>query len=124
MRSVTSQGSAHARFRRALATGNATMVVAAAAEMGPLSLGDALAVCLVFLPHDGDRFERAAVRWHARYCLEQRPPADEAQLVLAALRALPGPARAAGAEALAELCELRGLLDAGAVLERWVDGGG
>jgi hypothetical protein len=117
---VSVQGSANARFRRALLTGNPTIVSAAAAELGTLSLSDALGVCLVFAPHDSARFERAAVRWQARYCLEQRPAADEAQLVAAALRALPGPAGAAGAEALLELCEARELRDAAAHIERWV----
>ena len=117
---MSAQGSPHARFRRALLTGNPTIVAAAAAELGALSLSDALGVCLVFAPHDRARFERAAVRWHARYCLEQRPAADEAQLAAAALRALPGPAGAAGAEALIELCEARGLRDAVEQIERWV----
>jgi hypothetical protein len=43
---VTSQGSAHARFRRALATGNPLLVRAAAAELGSISLADALSICL------------------------------------------------------------------------------
>ena len=117
---MSATGSPNARFRRALLTGNPTIVSAAAAELGKLSLADALGVCLVFAPHERARFERAAVRWHARYCLELRPAADEAQLVAAALRALPGPAGAAGAEALLELCEARGLRDAAEHVERWV----
>ena len=95
------------------------IVTAAAKDLDRLSLSDALAVCLELLPHDRTRYERAAVRWQARYCIEQRPAADEAQLVAAALRALPGPAAAAGAEALLELCEGRGLIEAAKMLERW-----
>ncbi len=117
---VSAQGSPNARFRRALLTGNPTIVSAAAADLGRLSLADALGVCLAFAAHDRARFERAAVRWHARYCLEQRPAADEAQLVAAALRALPGPAGSAGADALLELCEARELRDAIEHIERWV----
>src|SRR3954447_18755938 len=70
-----SQGSPYARFRTALRAGNPTVVAAAAAEVGQLSLADALAVCLVFLTLDPLRYERPAVRWHARFCLEQRPAA-------------------------------------------------
>lgn len=117
---LTSQGSPHARFTRALASRNPTLVVAAAAEMGPLTLADALAVTLVFLPHDRDRYDRASVRWHARWCLETRPRADEAALALAALHALPGPARQAAAEALIELLESRGLDAAAQALTRWL----
>jgi hypothetical protein len=117
---MTSQGSPHARFKRALASGNPTLVVAAAAELGRLSLGDALAVTLVFLPQDPARYERACVRWHARWCLEARPRADEAGLALAALRALPGPARHAAGEALLELLERRGIRDAARVMSAWL----
>jgi hypothetical protein len=120
MRSMTSQGSPHARFTRALASRNPTLVVAAAAELGRLSLADALAVTLVFLPGERERYERASVRWHARWCLEARPRADEAGLALAALHAFPGPSRQAAAEALIELLEARDLRDAAEVLTRWV----
>jgi hypothetical protein len=117
---MTSQGSPHARFKRALASGNSTLVVAAAAELGQLSLAEALAVTLVFLPQEPDRYERACVRWHARWCLEARPRPDEAGLALAALRALPGSARAAAGEALVELLEARGLGDAARVMGAWL----
>jgi hypothetical protein len=118
---VTSQGSARARFGRALATGNPTIVLAAAAELGQLTLTDALAVTLVLLPADRDRYDRAAVRWHARWCLEVRPVADESQLALAALRALRGPARQAAADALVELLDTRGPRAASKVLADWLD---
>ena len=118
---MTSQGSPRTRFTRALASGNPTLVLAAAAEMGGLSLADALAVTLVLLPADAGRFERATVRWHARWCLEVHPLPDESQLALAALRALRGPARQAAADALVELLESRGPRDAARVLERWVE---
>jgi hypothetical protein len=117
---MTSQGRPHARFRRALASGNPTLVVAAAAEMGRLSLADALAVTLVFLPGDEARYERASVRWHARWCLEVRPRSDESALALAALAALPGPARQAAGEALVELLDARGLSDAAQLLAAWL----
>jgi hypothetical protein len=120
---VTSQGSAHARFTRAVASGNPTLVLAAAAELGTLSLADALAVTLVLMPADAARFERAAIRWHARWCLDVRPTPDESQLALAALRALRGPARQAASDALLELLDSRGPRAAAKVLGRWVDEG-
>jgi hypothetical protein len=117
---MTSQGSARTRFTRAVAARNPTLVLAAAAEMGRLSLAEALAVTLVLLPADADRFERAATRWHARWCLEVRPLPDESQLALAALRALRGPARQAACDALAELLDARGPRDASRVLADWL----
>lgn len=117
---MTSQGSPHSRFMRALAGRNPTLVVAAAAEFGRLSLAEALAVTLVFLPRERERYDRASVRWHARWCLEARPGPDEAGLALAALRALPGPARQAAAEALIELLEGRGHDDAARILSSWL----
>jgi hypothetical protein len=39
---VTSQGSAYARFRRALKTGNINVIRGAAAELPRVDLGDAL----------------------------------------------------------------------------------
>ena len=118
---MTSQGSARTRFTRAVASRNPTLVLAAAAEMGHLTLAEALAVTLVLLPADAARFERATVRWHARWCLEVRPLPDESQLALAALRALRGPARQAAADALLELLESRGPRDATRTLERWLE---
>src|SRR3954468_4163111 len=68
---VTSQGSPYARFRRALATGNLLLIRAAAAELGTVSLGDALIVCVAIRDAQPERFERAALRWIARYCVER-----------------------------------------------------
>ena len=121
MCSMTSQGRPHARFMRALASRNPTLVVAAAADLGRLSLADALAVTLVFLPTEPERYERASIRWHARWCLESTPRPDEAALALAALRALPGPARLAGAEALGGLLEAAGMEECLRVLEEWCE---
>ncbi len=56
MCSVGEHGSPYPRFKRALATGNPTLVTAAALELERLSLADALAVCLVFRDHDHDRY--------------------------------------------------------------------
>jgi hypothetical protein len=55
---MTSQGSAHAHLRRALASGNVTIALAAAAELPRVPLDDALAI-LVLLRDDERRFDRA-----------------------------------------------------------------
>jgi hypothetical protein len=78
---VTSQGSAYMRFQRALATGNLLLIRAAAAELPQVSLGDALMVCVAIRDAEPERFQPAALRWIARYCVE-RP-----QLTLAEVRA-------------------------------------
>jgi hypothetical protein len=68
---VTSDGSPYTRFRRSLATGNMVLIRAAAAELGHISLGDALCVCVAMRDAEPERFERAALRWIARYCVER-----------------------------------------------------
>jgi hypothetical protein len=67
---VTSDGSAYARFRRALETGNELLVLAAARELPRIALDDALRICLVLRDGDPARYERAAVRWLGRFALE------------------------------------------------------
>ena len=44
----------------------------AAGELPHVDLGDALAVCVVIRQAEPDRFERAALRWVARFCVERR----------------------------------------------------
>lgn len=64
-------GSSYARFRRALATGNLLHIRSAAAELPQVNLGDALAVCMAIREAEPERFERAALRWLARYAVEK-----------------------------------------------------
>jgi hypothetical protein len=116
---VTS-GSAFPRLRRALDSGNATIALAAAAELEHVGLSEALE--LVLLLRDGQpvKFERAAIRWHARYCREARGvDLDEAQAVLACLGALRGTRAKQAAHALASLVHRRGLERASEALMRW-----
>jgi len=80
---VSTQGSPYQRFRRALATGNLNIIRAAAAELPRVDLGDALAVCVAIREAEPERFERAALRWLARFCVE-RPRATVADVQLAA----------------------------------------
>jgi hypothetical protein len=80
---MTSEGSPYARFRRALATGNLLLIRAATAELPRVDLGDALSVCMAIRRAEPERFERAALRWLARFCVE-RPGATLADLRAAA----------------------------------------
>jgi hypothetical protein len=89
IRSVTSQGSAYARFRRALDTGNLTLVRAAAAELPHVDLADALRVCWL-LREEPDAYEKAVIRWLGRFCLErERVTLGEVETALAAFEDLP-----------------------------------
>ena len=90
---VTSEGSAYARFQRALPQ---------------VRLDDALEVCVLLRDREPQRYEAAAVRWIARFCVERidvtlqdvdhathafallrRGEPEEALTVLQALRAGP-----------------------------------
>ena len=116
---VTAQGSAYARFRRALDSRNATVALATATELDFVSLPDALELVLL-LADDPRRFRGAALRWHARYCGEVPGVGfEEAQAVLACLAGLAGGRPKPAAAALAELARRRGLERATVVLARW-----
>jgi hypothetical protein len=106
---VTSDGSAYARFRRALDTGNQSLVLAAAGELPQIALDDALRICLVLRDGDPARYERAAVRWLGRFALEARNVTIDALRSAAdALDALPE--RAAEAmEQLQAVCAAHGV---------------
>jgi hypothetical protein len=65
-----SETSAYGRLRRALDTGNARIALAAAADLPQVGLADALELLLLLLDLEPARFERAALRWHGRYCRE------------------------------------------------------
>src|ERR687886_3083990 len=69
---VSIDGSSYARFRRALAPGNLTLVRAAAAELPSINLDDALRVCLLLRTADAALYERAVVRWLGRFALEHQ----------------------------------------------------
>jgi hypothetical protein len=130
---MTAEGGPLTRYRRAVASGSATVTLAAAHECPALDVDDAFAVLLALADGseaDRDRYERAVARWLARAGRELRPPPDasELQLLLAALRALPsardGPGVATGraaAETLASLFAARGLSRARQALAGWVD---
>ena len=106
---VTSQGSAYARFQRALKTGRASIAWNAATELEHIDLQDALA--LVLLVVDDPVFARAAARWLGRLCLETEASLRQAQLLAVGLAGLPDHA---AATALAAGCSELGLARAAA----------
>jgi hypothetical protein len=108
---VTAQGSPPTRFRRAIEHGSLLNATAAARALGRLELGDALSLVIVIAQTHDERYERAALRWHARF--EQEVTGltlEESQLALAALAALPRvPADGTAQDALIALCRRHGL---------------
>ena len=106
---MSSQGSPYARFQRAIRIGRLPLVRAAAAELPRIDLHDALAICLLIERQDGERYERAVVRWLARLAVEV-PTVGIADLRegLVAFEALPYNPVAAR-ESLALLCDRHGL---------------
>ncbi|MGO9974492.1 MAG: hypothetical protein ACLP01_17150 [Solirubrobacteraceae bacterium] len=106
---VTSDGNPYTRFRRALETGNESLVTAAALELPRVALDDALRICLVLRGGDPARYERAAVRWLGRFALEARGVTiDDLRIAAEALDTLPEQATDA-MERLQHLCLARGV---------------
>lgn len=100
---------------------NPLLVRAAAAELGTISLADALSICLVLLRAEPNRYGRAAVRFHARLVQEvARVELEDAQIVLAALQGLRGPDVAGAGAAMAELFAALELADLQQRLEAWL----
>jgi hypothetical protein len=48
------------------------IIRSAAGELPHVDLVDALSVCVLIHRAEPDRFERAALRWLARFCVERR----------------------------------------------------
>ena len=93
---MTSQGTAHGRFTRAVTTKNLREAEMAARELGQLSLDDALKLCVLLAERDSPRFERAALRWLERFIAERVPPIAEVALAASALAELRHSLRGAG----------------------------
>jgi hypothetical protein len=86
---VTSQGSAYARFKRALLTKNVTIIDAAARDLPQVSLEDALRILVVLAERRDPRFQRAAARFAARVTIEKRLSPPESHRILALAESLP-----------------------------------
>jgi hypothetical protein len=120
---VTSQGSPYTRLRRALDHGNVTEAMAAAADLPHLGLTEALELLLLLCDRAPEKYERAALRWHARFC---RETADlslaEGQAILALLAMLPTHRSRAG-HALSDVLYRRGFERACEALNAWASRG-
>jgi hypothetical protein len=116
---MTSQGSAYGRLRKALDRRLPTQALIAAAELDHVGLADALELVLL-LRDDPRRYDKAIVRWTARYASEYDVPLAEAQAVLALLAAARDERSAPAAmHALADLLHRRrGLERAAETLNR------
>jgi hypothetical protein len=112
---MTSSGSPYARFQRALATGNLTLVRTAAAELPRIGVAEAAAMLLVIERADPGQYERAAIRWLGRLCLERtHVDLDDLSRAAAALDVLPDDPEAAR-PLLAEVCRRAGQEQAASV---------
>ena len=121
---MTSQGTSYGRFRRALDRRQPTAALSAAAELPQVALTDALELLLLLRDADRTRFDRAALRWHGRYCREIPDVGlREATAVLALLASLADRTPQPAAHALAELFSGRRLEQAARILIRWADTG-
>jgi hypothetical protein len=100
---MTSQGTAHGPFQRAIQRRHLNAAEMAAREMGGLSLQDALALCELLASLDPARYERAALRWLQRFIDERSPPIAEVALAAAALAEVRQGDRAIGVETLRRL---------------------
>jgi hypothetical protein len=86
---VTSQGTAHGRFTRAIQERNLWAAEMSLGELGQPSLEDALAYLDLLAEQKPQKLERACVRWHGRLQVEATfLSLAESQLALAALASL------------------------------------
>jgi hypothetical protein len=112
---MTSSGSPYARFQRALATGNLDVIRGAAAELPRIGVAETASILLVILRADPEQYERAAVRWLGRLCLERRRVGlEDLSRAAAALVALPARPDSARPQ-LADVCSRAGQEQAAAV---------
>jgi hypothetical protein len=121
---VTSEGSAYARFRRALDARDPFGASAAALELHHVGLADPLELTLIYLDCEPARYDRAAVRLHARLCRDAHLSLDDSLAALGLLAGLRGSRARDAAHALASLVGTnRTLLPVAEVLGRWAERG-
>jgi hypothetical protein len=88
---VTFESSAYMRFRRALDRRNVTEALSAATEIQVVGLVEALELTLLLADRDPAKYERAALRWHARFMREvPKVEMRESQAILSLLALVPG----------------------------------
>jgi len=82
---VTSEGHAYARFNRAIERRNLAAAEDAARDIPVLALDDALRLVHLYRERGSPKYEKAALRWLARYLTEGSPRLLEAATVAASL---------------------------------------
>ena len=103
---VTSQGSAHGRFRHALDRGQVNFALEAATELPAVSLGEALELCELLATTGDERFPAAARRWLSRFASEKQPSLHEILMAGAAMAELEDrPGSAVARDTLEQLLE-------------------
>lgn len=85
---MTSQGSAHGRFARAIQRRHLRAAEMAAREMGQLSLINALSLTVAYARAGDIKFEQAALRWLERLIAERDVRLSDVQLATVALASL------------------------------------
>jgi hypothetical protein len=82
---VTGEGSARARFKRAIERRNLWGAEDAARELPRLTLEEALQLVHLYGERDSPKYERAALRWLERYLFEQEPSLERFASVVTSL---------------------------------------
>jgi hypothetical protein len=119
---VTSQGSAYARFRRALDARNPHWASTAALELPHVGVADAVELTLIYLDKERAKYERAALRLHARLTTDLRLGLEDSLALLSLLAALRGHRAQEAAHALASFLPLnQTFMPASAVLRKWAE---
>jgi hypothetical protein len=121
---MNASGGEYSRFRGSLDNGNLLAAKAAAIELQQVGLAEALELTLLILAKEPTRFRAAALRWHARYCGDNKFSIEEATAVLGLLAMLEGRRAKLAAQALAGIFDSRTLLPAAELLMRWAEGTG
>src|SRR5919204_7067835 len=108
---MTSQGTPHGRFARAIRARHLQQAIHAAHEVEHVTLANALELTILAAEIGDERWPKLAARWHSRF-VEETPGigAAESALVLAAAGALGGPLSDLAAHTLRRA--LRGVLPA------------
>ncbi len=97
-------GSAYGAFQRAVERRNVMAAEAAARQLPTLTLDNALRLLFLYAESDPLKYDRAALRWLARYVTEGKAVSLlKAQMALAALAELRTGERQAAANMLTEL---------------------
>ena len=82
---LTAEPQPRTRFRTAIEGRWVFHAEVAAREIGNVTLAEALDLVILYTEHEPAKFEKAALRWHARFVSERNPSLLKAQIALAAL---------------------------------------